>query len=165
MAAPQIAVLGSELFFAASDGSDGAHHGLELWKSDGTSTPGHTVLVADLNPGPGDSNPTDLTVFNGQVYFAANDGTHGTQLWKSNGATAVMVTGAPINPTGDANIGNLTVVGAKLFFTGNDGTHGGQLWVTDGATATQLIINSLGGAGAGWLTAMGSELFFSANDG
>src|SRR5687768_11481487 len=43
--------------------------GTELWRSDGT--PGGTRLLKDISPGPAGSIPTDLTVFNGRVYFIA----------------------------------------------------------------------------------------------
>jgi ELWxxDGT repeat protein len=43
------------LFFVAEDPT----HGTELWESDGTAA--GTVLVADINPGPGDSWPSGLT--------------------------------------------------------------------------------------------------------
>ena len=43
---------------------------------------------------PNSSNPTDLVTAGGYVYFAANDGTDGVQLWRSDGTTAgtVMIT-------------------------------------------------------------------------
>src|SRR6185369_9240828 len=73
------------LYFAADDGV----HGRELWKTDGTA-PG-TVLVKDIYPGSDSngnglwSNPSNLTSVNGNLYFVAYDGVHGTELWKSDG--------------------------------------------------------------------------------
>ncbi len=54
--------------------------GMELWKSDGTTD--GTQLVADLNPGPGGSNPSFLGVSNGVLYFSASDGTHGHEPFR-----------------------------------------------------------------------------------
>ncbi|CAN5619075.1 hypothetical protein BH23CHL8_BH23CHL8_21150 [soil metagenome] len=38
-------------------------------------------MVADINPGPGSSDPSGLTVMGGVLYFGANDG-NGHALWK-----------------------------------------------------------------------------------
>src|SRR5205807_9796030 len=46
------------LFFSARD----MINGTELWKSDGASK--GTALVKDINPGPSDSTPHDLTAVN-----------------------------------------------------------------------------------------------------
>jgi ELWxxDGT repeat protein len=59
------------VYFAASDGIDGT----ELWSSNGA---GNASQVADINPGSGNSEPNDLTVFAGALYLYANDG----ELWR-----------------------------------------------------------------------------------
>ena len=76
--------VGDTLFFAADDGT----HGDELL-SDDVAT-GTTQLVDDIDPGPDSSDPRDIVVSNGQLYFAANDGTSPTttQLWTSGGTAA-----------------------------------------------------------------------------
>jgi ELWxxDGT repeat protein len=57
-------------------------NGRELWKTDGTEA--GTVLVKDINP-TGDSVPRDFTVFNGALYFRADDGVDNFELWKTDG--------------------------------------------------------------------------------
>jgi ELWxxDGT repeat protein len=52
-------------------------HGDELWQYDGITA----SLVADINPGTGGSNPGDFTIFNNALYFSANDGVNGTEIW------------------------------------------------------------------------------------
>ena len=37
--------------------------------------------MTDIRPGEPDSDPSQLTLFNGKMYFAANDGTHGPEIW------------------------------------------------------------------------------------
>ena len=39
------------------------------------------MLVQDIYPGPGSSSPDYLTNINGTLYFGANDGIHGHELW------------------------------------------------------------------------------------
>src|SRR5262249_3507261 len=41
-----------------------------------------TTLYQDINPGPGSSFPDFLTNINGTLYFGADDGVHGHELWK-----------------------------------------------------------------------------------
>lgn len=64
------------VFFAFGDDL----HGWELWHSNGTEA--GTKMVADIWPGPADSDPDDLTVVCGTLYFSAEDPVHGRELWK-----------------------------------------------------------------------------------
>lgn len=43
-------------------------------------------LVKDINPGPSDGVTNQFIGFNNQLYFSANDGINGHELWKSNGS-------------------------------------------------------------------------------
>ena len=63
-----------QAYFQADDGV----HGPELWTSDGT--PFGTYRAADTRPGPGGSEPSELTVVADTLYFAANDGATGLEL-------------------------------------------------------------------------------------
>src|SRR5260370_29626052 len=57
-----------------------------------------TSLVQDIFPGPFGSTPKALTNVNGTVFFAAADGTHGKELWKSDGTSAGTVLVKDIRP-------------------------------------------------------------------
>jgi ELWxxDGT repeat protein len=80
------------IFFEATDN---VHHE-GLWRSDGTAA--GTVIVKDIFPGGTrstgyyglryDANTTNPANVNGTLFFATNDGTHGTELWKSDGTAA-----------------------------------------------------------------------------
>jgi ELWxxDGT repeat protein len=67
--------IGGRLLLRA--GQEGA--GSELWKSDGTSA--GTSLAHDILAGPETSQPREMTVVGDRVFFAADDGVAGTELW------------------------------------------------------------------------------------
>ncbi len=72
---PNYASLNDLYFFPANDGV----HGTELWQSDGTAE--GTVMVMDINPGGGSSQPSNLVVLGNTLYFAVDDGVHGREIW------------------------------------------------------------------------------------
>jgi ELWxxDGT repeat protein len=92
----------NKLYFIANDSIVGP----ELWTSDGTAAA--TMMVKDIFPGAqgGLYYPsTGLTVsssrlraFNGKLYFAANDGVHGFELWSTDGTSAGTSMVVDINP-------------------------------------------------------------------
>jgi ELWxxDGT repeat protein len=174
---PSIVVANNEMFFSADDGV----HGTELWVSDGTAA--GSRMVTDINTAPpfnaaeanAGSNPLELTVMGDDVYFRADDGVHGYQLWKSDGAAAGTQMVSDINASGSGEVQYLTKLNKELYFAANDGVHGSELWVSDGTAAgthmvadinTQPIdANQDSGSSPANLTAVGDKLFFSADDG
>src|SRR5215218_3308093 len=152
-------------FFRAWD----KKHGEELWKTDGTEK--GTKLVKDINPDlppgarckqgdcgipKGWSHPDTVTVMGKQVFFAADDGKHGVELWKSDGTEKGTTLVKDINTVkgnsnpndkGDAinrsaEVEKLYVVGKTLYFRASDGKHGVELWKTDGTNkGTKLVKN------------------------
>jgi ELWxxDGT repeat protein len=72
--------VGGTLYFTADD----SLHGRELWKSNGGAA--GTTMLMDIFPGSeygytGWYSPRYLTSANGKLFFTANDGAHGTELW------------------------------------------------------------------------------------
>ncbi len=152
----QTASLNGSVLFAASDGfivpsssSTATVHGTELWRTDGSAT----VLVKNINPNTSfdgvntvadSSNPTDLTASGGFVYFAADDGTHGNQLWRTDGTTAGTVMVTDINSSGGGfDCTDLTDANGALYFTADDGTNSLQVWVSDGTSGGTIMISDL----------------------
>lgn len=72
----QIISVGSDVYFVASTQDNGT----ELWKVDSGSATGATI-VKDIQSGVGSSNPRYLTNVNGTLFFNANDGLSGYELW------------------------------------------------------------------------------------
>ena len=79
----KIAQIDSTFYFIGSDSTNGQ----ELWKSDGTIA--GTELIKDINPGSDGSLSVTTSwspiVMANVLYFAADDGSTGAELWKSDG--------------------------------------------------------------------------------
>lgn len=104
------------------------------------------------------------------VFFAANDGTSGLELWKSRGGEADTERVADLLPGSmGSDPRSLTVAGNTLFFTARGEGVGRELWKTDGTAEGTVIVKDLrpgpGDSGVTLLTALGGTLFFVADDG
>ena len=152
------------------------HHGQELWKTDGTEA--GTVLVKDINPG-GMSNgydydPTTLTAVGGTLFFTADDGIHGQELWKRRHAgrapswsrtspPATATTAAPavsdLHRPSAGRCSSPPTTAPTARSCGSDGTEAGTVLVKDINPGND---SSLFPA---YLTAVGGTLFFTADDG
>ena len=89
------------------------------------------MRVADIRPGISGSSPGNLTAVGDTLFFSANDGSSGYELWKSDGTAAGTVRVADIRPGIDSSDPRyLTTVGDTLFFSADDGS-GRELWALD----------------------------------
>lgn len=128
------------------------------------------VMVKDINPGGNDAltlNYQQIVKSGSLLYFPADDGVHGRELWKSNGVSAGTNMVIDLNPAAGAGSDpdQLTVHGNRLFFVADDGVHGRELWVKDGNNPPQLLELESGAAGATEIRsiiAVGSEFYFLA---
>jgi ELWxxDGT repeat protein len=104
-------------------------------------------LVADIAPGPAGSNPRDLTVMSGKLFFSAWTPGHGRQLWESDGTAAgtVRLTGVP----GGADPRDLAAADGVLFFSARDAQHGRELWQSDGTAAGTTLVDDIAAGPAG----------------
>jgi ELWxxDGT repeat protein len=129
------------------------------------------ALAADIRPGPLGSRPRELVDAAGALFFTADDGTHGRELWKSlgkGGEGTFLV--KDIRPgVATSNPRRLVTVGDKLFFTADDGVHGRELWVSDGTSAGTVMVKDLWpgsiGSAPDQLLAFEDAVYFAANDG
>ena len=162
--------LGNSVYFY---GQGQANEGYELFKSDGTAA--GTGIVKDINPG-GPSSIVSTSSFGGQtmmaaagsyVYFVADDGTHGPELWKTDGTDAGTQMVRDIRPgTSSGNINYLTNVNGTLFFAANDGSFGNELWKSDGTQSGTTVVRDIyPGSFNSWpeyLTNVNGTLYFQA---
>ncbi len=151
-------LLGDFIYFSASD----SDHGQELWKSDGTSN--GTTLVKDINPGPGSAFPTfafNFTAVNDILFFTANDGVHGLELWKTDGSeTGTMLVKDMNAGAASSEFLNFTPFNDNLYFNSSDGITGHRLWKSDG-TEVGTVEAFSGSGGVSSLTPFKGELYFN----
>lgn len=128
------AVIGSTVFFVAED----PDHGVELWKTDGTTT--GTVLVKDINTGMEGNYPAsgidryvEFFVMGSAVFFIANDGVNGNELWTSDGTESgtkilkELVPGVQDGVSRYCGARCIRVAEGRIYIQSND-----TLWISDG---------------------------------
>lgn len=132
----------NKLYFGASDGTDAY-----LSVSDGTDTGTHVIKnvnVVTTQPYFNEYNYAYFTQFGGLLFFTANDGNTGRELWITDGTTAGTKLLKDINAgANSSNAGNMVIVSNNMFFTANDGIHGTELWKTDGTKAGTLLVKDI----------------------
>ena len=133
----ELHVLGRHLYFAA-DGGDG--RGRELWVHAGGDNVAAARRVSDIWLGGGDSSPTSLTSYQGALYFAADDGQRGRELWKyrpnddafEGPAAPTLVEDIHPGASG-GDPAELVVLQGALYFAATSAAGRRELWRLDGS--------------------------------
>lgn len=158
--------LNGTLFFTGSD----EQHGMEVWKSDGTEA--GTVMVKDIFPGTASSaifgTLFSFTAMGNYIYFFASDGTHGFELWRTDGTDAgtTMISDINKNPAHDGLPDFYLGFAQKdnvLYFIENDGIHEDNIWKTDGTAEGTIAVTNETVAVTSLALWQGQLLFSSAN--
>src|SRR5262249_38398778 len=134
-----------------------------------------TAIIKDIAAGVPSSNPTGLLDVNGTVFFNANDGSHGQELWTSNGAAAGTNVVKDINDATLSSRPNPFIeFNGVAYFAAEEGVHGVELWKTNGTVAGTALVADLnpgpGGAFNNYYQKLAfanvnGTLFFNATDG
>jgi ELWxxDGT repeat protein len=154
-----------------------------LWVSDGTAT--GTQLLKDINPTAGTgSNPlffknfygegNNDVLYNGKVFFLANNGTTGNELWITDGTSAGTVLVKDIRPGTPSGISTSSLsyfyTTSGLYFSATDGS-GVEPWLsngTDAGTARVFDVNTTTGtAGSNpqYLFIYNNQVYFNGTNG
>lgn len=132
------AVYKGKLLFAAS--SVGGNVFTELYETDGTT--GGTKLLKNIHPTL-HSNPSNFFEFNGELFFQADDGTHGYELWKTDGTANGTVLVKDIWPGAAASTPvNFVEYKGQMYFMATMNFNG-ELWRTDGTSGGTVKVADL----------------------
>jgi len=185
----ELTAVGDKVFFSSMAAywysyEDWEMSGEELWVSDGTEL--GTMIVENIHPDTESgqaqginvccadwtgSSPRDLTVAGDSLYFTADNGQDGRELWKVDTDVSFFnydaVRVRDINPgASGSNAASLTAAGDRLYFSANNGVNGDELWTTTGTTATTVMVddlNTTGSSSPDRLVWADGSLWFAAN--
>jgi ELWxxDGT repeat protein len=119
----QITPSGADVFFVVGDA---------LWEATATGA----TLIRSFNA------IGSLYADGGTLFFAADDGTSGSQLWTYAGGTATMIT--DINPAGGGiDPGQFASLNGELYFAATTPAYGTELWKSDGTASGTMLADDI----------------------
>lgn len=140
--------------------------GLTLWATDGNA---NSQPLTQITSPTAQVDAVWLKPLGDRVYLLANDGTHGQQIWVSDGTragTAALTGFANRDPFADLGPDGIELVGNRLLFIAADGTHPSTLWTSSGPQAmTPLCPGGCGHISSSTqLVKLGARVVFIAGD-
>jgi ELWxxDGT repeat protein len=126
-------------------------------------------VLLDIATGVHHSDPSDFVALGGKTIFAAQDLTHGRELWITDGTAAgtkMLIDLVPGATGCDPQF--LVRMGTRVAFVATEPIYGREVWVTDGTAAgTQVLANIAAGSRSSKpedLVVAQGRLFFWADD-
>ncbi len=91
-------------------------------------------LVKDIKPGPSGSSPSFLTKVGDRLFFNADDGVHGQELWVSDGTEegTYMVIDLVPGPDGSVPQRQMADLNGRCVFYADNNDDGFDLYISDG---------------------------------
>ncbi|MEM7555416.1 MAG: ELWxxDGT repeat protein [Cyanobacteria bacterium P01_A01_bin.84] len=126
-------------------------------------------LAKDILPGNQSANPGELTAVNGNLFFVANDGISGFELWQSDGTSnGTFLVKDIANGIVSPSISDLTNINGQLFFRADD-VNGLELWISDGTSDGTIVFKDINPGSDDsqpfGLTSVDGNFYFAANNG
>ncbi len=104
------------------------------------------IQIGDINPGSESSAPfnDNAVIFHdGILYFSADDGINGDELWIYKDSQASLLKDINEGPSG-SEIQHMYVVNNRVLFTADTEVNGTELWSTDGTEAGTVLVKEIG---------------------
>jgi ELWxxDGT repeat protein len=149
------------VYFAATEFETGR----ELWRTDGTEAGTWLVMdIAQREVREEASNPTNLWSGNNVLYFGANDGWSGNELWRTDGTEAGTWMVSDLNPGSEGSwpvgLGN---PGGFALLVADNGREGRELWRVGDDDASLVLVKDISDEGNGLLPPPENEYFGYGN--
>ena len=126
----------NKIYFSAEVDSE---TGRELYFSRGSAV--NTNIVMDIWPGENNSsNPQNLISHGENIFFTADNGQNGTELWYSDSTATGTQMVKDINTNGSSEPRSFVLSGDILYFTAYNDQYGRELWKSDGTEEGTIMI-------------------------
>ena len=113
-----------QLYFAVTTSGGAAE---ELWSTNGTA---NAAFIRSFTPTSGLPLLSSAATISDRIFFAANGGASGTEVWASRGSSATTSLLHDINGAGSSNPGGFASTGSRVYFVAS----GDTIYSTDGTT-------------------------------